>query len=128
MFIKNRKILANSSQNCRFFVIANAIACGYAAVSMLLILATRVGKKGVDLMIILLDLVMVALLFSGIGAAAAIGLMGYHGNSHVQWKEVCSMFDKFCHQGAAAIGLSGAAALAFFLLVALATFNLHKKC
>ncbi|KAL8524925.1 hypothetical protein ACS0TY_014518 [Phlomoides rotata] len=111
-----------------FLVVANAIACGYAAISLLLTLANKNGKKGINLMVLLLDLVMVALLFSAIGAAIAIGLMGYKGNSHVQWKEVCSVFDKFCNQAAAAIGLSAAAAVAFFVLVTLATFNLHKKC
>ncbi|KAL0348767.1 UNVERIFIED_CONTAM: CASP-like protein 1E2 [Sesamum angustifolium] len=110
-----------------FFVVANAIACAHAAISLLLTLANRGGNKGIALMVVLFDLVMVALLFSGIGAALAIGLMGYEGNSHVQWKKVCNVFDKFCDQAAAAMGLSGAASVAFFLLVVLATLNLHKK-
>ncbi|KAK6130449.1 hypothetical protein DH2020_035859 [Rehmannia glutinosa] len=62
-----------------------------------------------------------------VGAAVAIGLMGYEGNSHVQWKKVCNVFDRFCDQAAAALGLSGGASLAFFMLVVLATLNLHKK-
>lgn len=111
----------------RFFVVANAIACAYAAISLILTLANRNGKKGIATLIILFDLIMVALLFSAIGAAGAIGLMGFKGNSHVQWKKVCNVFDKFCDQGAASIGLSGAAAGAFFVLVVLAIFNLHKK-
>ncbi|KAI3469437.1 hypothetical protein Pfo_026100 [Paulownia fortunei] len=110
-----------------FFVVANTVACAHAAISLLLTLANRGGKKGITMMVILFDLVMVALLFSSVGAALAIGLMGYEGNSHVQWKKVCNVFGKFCDQGAAALGLSGGASLAFFLLVVLATFNLHKK-
>ncbi|KAL2229829.1 UNVERIFIED_CONTAM: CASP-like protein 1E2 [Sesamum indicum] len=110
-----------------FFVVANAIACAHAAISLLLALANKGGNKGISLMIVLFDLVMVALLFSSFGAALAIGLMGYEGNSHVQWKKVCNVFDKFCNQAAAAFGLSGAATVAFFLLVVLATFNHHKK-
>ncbi|XP_051127791.1 CASP-like protein 1E2 [Andrographis paniculata] len=110
-----------------FFVTANAIACGHAAVSLILTLATRGASKGIAILVVLADLVMVALLFSSIGAAGAIGLMGYQGNSHVQWKKVCNVFDRFCHQAAAALGLSGAAALVFFVLVVLSTLNHYKK-
>lgn len=110
-----------------FFVVVNAIACAHAAISLALTLANRDGNKGITTLIILLDLVMLPLLFSAIGAATAIGLLGYQGNSHVQWNKVCNIFDKFCRHAAAAIGLSGAAAAAFFLLVVLATFNLIKK-
>ncbi|KAK6130469.1 hypothetical protein DH2020_035783 [Rehmannia glutinosa] len=110
-----------------FFVVANIVACVYAAISLLLTLANRSGKKGITMLINFLDLTMVALLFSSVGAAVAIGLMGYEGNSHVQWKKVCNVFDRFCDQAAAALGLSGGASLAFFMLVVLATLNLHKK-
>ncbi|XP_057771972.1 CASP-like protein 1E2 [Salvia miltiorrhiza] len=111
----------------KYFVVANAIACGYAAISLVLTLANRNGRKGITTLVIILDLVMVALLFSALGAAGAIGLMAKQGNSHVQWNKVCDLFDKFCERGAASIGLSGAAAVAFFVLVVLAIFNLHKK-
>ncbi|PIN04033.1 hypothetical protein CDL12_23438 [Handroanthus impetiginosus] len=66
-----------------FFVVANAIACVHAAISLVLTLANGSGKKGISMVIIFFDLVIVALLFSGVGAALAIGLMGYKGNSHV---------------------------------------------
>ncbi|KAK6117323.1 hypothetical protein DH2020_048914 [Rehmannia glutinosa] len=108
-----------------FFVVANIVACVYAAISLLLTLANRSGKKGITMLINFLDLTMVALLFSSVGAAVAIGLMGYEGNSHVQWKKVCNVFDRFCDR--ARPGLSGGASLAFFMLVVLATLNLHKK-
>lgn len=108
-------------------MVANAIACGHAAISLVLTLASRGRNKGTALVVVLSDLVMVALLFSSIGAALAIGLMGYKGNTHVQWGKVCNVFDKFCDKTAAAIGLSAVAALLFFLLVVIATMNLHKK-
>ncbi|KAL3626139.1 hypothetical protein CASFOL_029688 [Castilleja foliolosa] len=111
-----------------FFVVANSVACCYAAISLLLTLANRSSKKGIiTIVIVLFDLIMVALLFSSVGAAAAVGLLGYKGNSHVQWRKVCDVFDRYCDQGGAAIGLSGGASLAFLVLVVLATLNLHKK-
>ncbi|XP_051130166.1 CASP-like protein 1E2 [Andrographis paniculata] len=110
-----------------FFVIANSIACAHAGVSLILALAYQGENKAIALTVLIADLMMVALLFSGIGAGVAIGVLGYNGNSHTMWGKVCDKFDKFCHQAAAAFGISGAAALLFLLLVVLATLNLHKK-
>ncbi|KAK2358192.1 CASP protein 1E1 [Trifolium repens] len=103
-----------------YFLVANVIACTYGAISMLLTFLNR-GKRKVLLgkLVTLLDALMVALLFSGIGAAAAIGLLGYQGNSHVRWNKVCNVFDKFCHQVAASIILSLLGSLAFLLLIVL---------
>ncbi|KAA8548513.1 hypothetical protein F0562_000220 [Nyssa sinensis] len=110
-----------------FFVVTNAIACSYAALSLLLTFANRGGKKGLAMMIIILDLVMVALLFSGNGAATAVGVLGYQGNSHVRWNKVCNVFGKFCNQVAAAVVVSLLGSIAFLWLVALAALNLQKK-
>ena len=110
-----------------YFVIANAIACSYAAISLVLILATKGAHKLVSIIVIILDLVMVALLFSAVGATGSIGLIGYNGNSHVQWDKVCNVFDKFCHQGAVAVFLSLAGCIAYFLLILLTVLHLHKK-
>ncbi|KAM0026910.1 putative casparian strip membrane protein [Helianthus debilis subsp. tardiflorus] len=107
-----------------YFVIINAIACSYTAVSLIFTLATRGRKKNVSVMVTVLDLVMVALLFSAIGASGAVGLIGYTGNSHVQWREVCNVFDKFCHQAAVAMGLSFIGSMAYLLLV---IFGVYKK-
>ncbi|KAK7844087.1 CASP-like protein 1E2 [Quercus suber] len=110
-----------------YFVASNAIACSYAALSILLLFTSKGENNIVPKMIIILDTLMVALIFSGNGAATAIALMGYKGNSHVQWKEVCSVFGKFCDQGAVAIGLSQLGALAFLLLVLMPTLSSNKR-
>ncbi|KAL6971343.1 hypothetical protein U1Q18_046426, partial [Sarracenia purpurea var. burkii] len=113
-----------------YFVVANAIACVYAAISLVVMVATRRrsgGKKSSAMLITTLDLVVVALLFSGNGAAAAIGLIGYQGNSHVRWNKVCNMFGRFCLQGAAALVLSLLGSVAFLFLAVFATANLHKR-
>lgn len=110
-----------------FNVVSNAIACSYAAISLLLLLADKNGSKGLAMLILLLDLAMVALLFSANGAAGAIGLTGYQGNSHVQWRKVCDVFGEFCRHVAVGVALSLFGSLAFFMLVALAAMRILKK-
>ena len=103
---------------------SNAIASSYAALSLLLSMS---GKKGLRPWIAILDVVMVALLFSSNGAAGAIGLMGYQGNKHVRWDKVCGVFGKFCGQVAASLLLSMLGSIVFLLLVVFAAFRLHRK-
>ncbi|XP_058077062.1 CASP-like protein 1E2 [Magnolia sinica] len=107
-----------------YFVVVNAIASAYALFSLL---ATMAGGKGLALFIIALDLMMVALLSSGNGAAAAIGVLGYNGNKHVRWNKVCNVFDKFCRHVAGSLVVSLIGALAFLLLVLCSILNLHRR-
>ncbi|XP_050219637.1 CASP-like protein 1E1 [Mercurialis annua] len=107
-----------------FFVISNAIASAYAAISLIL---SCCAKKRMLPMILILDLLMVALLFCSNGAATAIGLMGYKGNSHVRWNKVCHVFGRFCNQVAASLIISLLGSLVFLLLVMLTTLRLHRK-
>lgn len=108
-------------------MIANAIACTYGATSLMLILVTRGRSQVVSLMITVLDLVMVGLLFSAVGATGSVGLIGYKGNAHVKWDKVCNVFGKFCHQISMALFLSFAGSIAYFVLIVLSTLKLHKK-
>ncbi|CAN8324614.1 unnamed protein product [Cochlearia groenlandica] len=105
---------------------ANAIACGYTAISIAITIITK-GRRNTKLIMAILigDLVMVALLFSGTGAAGAIGLMGLKGNKHVMWNKVCNVFGKFCHQAAGSVVLTFLASLVFMLLVVLDAMKLN---
>lgn len=111
----------------RYFVVANAIASGYAVLSLLVTIGARTGPKGLALGITILDVIIVALLFSGNGAAMTMGLLGYKGNSHVGWNEVCNTFEKFCHNVMVAILVSMIGSVLFVLLVARSIFNLHRR-
>ena len=112
-------------------MVLNAIACTYAAVSLVLSLANHGGKRSssssIGLVLFSLDMITVALLFSGIGAAAAIGLVGYKGNTHVKWNKVCNTFGKFCGQATATIVLSALGSIAYLLLAMLSAMGLYKK-
>lgn len=112
----------------RYFVVANAIACSYAVLSVVLSLVNGGGSNSsLGLVITVADVVMTGLLFSANGAAASVGMIGYEGNSHVQWRKVCNVFHKFCVQGAAALFISLLGAVAFLLLVVLSVKRLHKN-
>jgi uncharacterized protein (TIGR01569 family) len=111
----------------RYFLVSNAIACSYAAGSLAYSLAARSFKHDVELVLSILDLVIMALLFSANGAAAAIGIIGRDGNSHTQWRKVCDIFDGYCHHMTSALVLSLIGSFAFLLLVFFAVLGLHKK-
>ncbi|XP_059625752.1 CASP-like protein 1E1 [Cornus florida] len=112
-----------------YLVVSNAIASSYAAVS-LAYSVTRDGsnKNGSVLPLLLLDLIMVAMLFSANGAALAVGEIGLHGNSHAHWNKVCNVVKNFCVQSGASIVMSMLGSFAFLWLVVLASLNLHKRC
>ncbi|KAG2697295.1 hypothetical protein I3760_07G099600 [Carya illinoinensis] len=110
-----------------FFLVTNSVACAYAAGSLVYSVAARSFKHNAALVLSILDLIMMALLYSANGAAAAIGLVGLDGNSHVQWRKVCDVFDGYCHHLAAALVLSLVGSFAFLCLVLLSVLGLHKK-
>ncbi|KAK4795557.1 hypothetical protein SAY86_027883 [Trapa natans] len=114
-----------------YFVVANAVACAYAALSLLLLLILRRGGgKAADMVTALItisDVMMVALLFSSCGATTAVGILGREGNSHVKWGKVCNVFGRFCHRVSIALSLSFIGSFGFFLLAALAVVGLHRR-
>ncbi|XP_038879800.1 CASP-like protein 1E2 [Benincasa hispida] len=110
-----------------YLLATNIIACSYSFISLFLLLKNKSKDNILGLLIIVLDTVMVALLFSSSGAAAAVGVIAYHGNSHVQWNKVCDIYGRFCKQVAASTVLSLAGAVVFMLLVVLASVGLQKR-
>ncbi|CAN1149931.1 CASP-like protein 1E1 [Linum perenne] len=108
-----------------FFVVANAIACTYALISLIVAVAAK--KRMASAVTMIMDVLMVALLFAGNGAATAVGLLGKNGNSHVRWNKVCNVFGRFCNQVAASVGLSLIGSLLFVLVVLVAVMRLHRK-
>ncbi|KAF3784083.1 CASP-like protein 1E1 [Nymphaea thermarum] len=114
--------------NPRYFVVVNAIACGYAAVSLI----TGCSKKAAisqNFMaaLCIIDVIMAALVSTGTGAAAAIGVVGMKGNSHLNWNRICNHFGRFCSQVAAAIGVSIIGILAFLLLALVSIAGLRRR-
>lgn len=110
-----------------YFVVANVVAFAYATLSFIIALANGHKSKWLVTLVTLLDAIMVALLFSGNGAAWAIGVLAEKGNSHVLWNKVCHVFDKFCNQAAAACLISLLGSVFFLSLVMLPALRLHRR-
>ncbi|PNY04412.1 CASP-like protein vit_07s0104g01350-like protein [Trifolium pratense] len=109
-----------------FFLVSNAIGCSYAAISMVISTIARTnGNKTTLLIITVLDLIIMALLFSANGAGAAVGVLGQKGNSHVQWMKVCNIFDAYCRHTTVALVLSIIGSSIFLLIVVHSVFKLH---
>ncbi|KAL8162798.1 hypothetical protein V2J09_014287 [Rumex salicifolius] len=107
-----------------YFIVANSIASFIAALTLVLTLArprcnTILKAAG--------DVTTAALLFSANGAAGAVGVLGYKGNSHVMWNKVCDNFGGFCHGVLASLLISLLASIVFLLLVFLALRSLRKN-
>ncbi|KAF3324665.1 CASP-like protein 1E1 [Carex littledalei] len=112
-----------------YFVVANVIVCIYSAFSLVASLLTGASKKTLSLAmpIAIGDLIMVALLFSSVGAAMDFGLLGLRGNSHLRWNKVCGVYGKFCEKVQVAIALSMLGSCVFLVLVILSIISLHKR-
>ncbi|KAA8543154.1 hypothetical protein F0562_021351 [Nyssa sinensis] len=111
-----------------YFVVSNSIACLHAAASLALLMVNGMSRNDTTALALhILDLMMVALLFSANGAAIAVGVIGIHGNSHANWNKVCNVVKNYCRHSTASIAMSMLGSFAFLWLVVLATLQLHKK-
>ncbi|XP_038682948.1 CASP-like protein 1E1 [Tripterygium wilfordii] len=107
-----------------YLMVSNAIACSYAAASLAY---SSINKNKINAFaLIILDLIITSMMFSAVGAAIGVGLIGRSGNSHVKWNKVCYVFGSFCHQMTAAIVMSLLGCFAFLGLVLLSLLKLYK--
>ncbi|KAF9619410.1 hypothetical protein IFM89_006597 [Coptis chinensis] len=110
-----------------FFMVSNIIACVYAALSMVLSIANRSGSKGLTFFLIVLDMTIMALLFSANGAATNFNVIAHTSIYKVGWAKFCDVFGYSCRFVTASIGVSMFGSLIFFLLIVLSMVNLYKN-
>ncbi|OIT33344.1 PREDICTED: casparian strip membrane protein 2 [Nicotiana attenuata] len=113
----------------KFFVIVNAITCGYLALSIPIsifhIIRRRAGKSRV--LLIFLDAIMLVFITSGASAAAAIVYLAHNGNTSTNWFSICQQYTDFCQRSAGSlIGSFGAMAL-LVLLIILSAIALSRR-
>ncbi|CAL9162953.1 unnamed protein product [Musa hybrid cultivar] len=105
------KATYNSSPAFKFFVIGNAIACGYSVLSLPFAAHMVEGW-----MLNLFDLMNLGLVMAAASAAAAIGYVGKYGNDEIGWTKVCPYYEKFCGRTEISIACSYVGFLLFLFV------------
>ncbi|KAJ8501076.1 hypothetical protein OPV22_011628 [Ensete ventricosum] len=97
----------------KFFVVANAIGCGYSLVVLFV-----PPRSSLSRLVIVPDVMVALLLTAAVAAAGALAHLGKRGNSHAGWLPTCGQIPSFCHHvmGALICAFVGAAAYLFLLL------------
>ncbi|KAF3777986.1 CASP-like protein 1B1 [Nymphaea thermarum] len=111
-----------------FFVIANAVAAGYSLVTFILSLGKMVGcfHAPISLLLAIGDLVMVALVSAGGGAAASVARLAKSGDQRAHWDKICDKFDAYCRHGGGALIASFLGVFFLMNLNVLSTLYLYK--
>ncbi|XP_050373590.1 CASP-like protein 1D1 [Argentina anserina] len=113
-----------------YFIVALSIAGLYSILTTLASLSVMwkpIFSTKFLLHFAFLDVLILGLVASATGTAGGVAYIGYKGNDHVQWRKVCSIFDKYCKHIAGSLASSLFASILLVLLVWLSTFSLHKK-
>ncbi|GKU99532.1 hypothetical protein SLEP1_g12370 [Rubroshorea leprosula] len=112
-----------------FFVIANAIVCGYLVLSLPISTYHIIRSKAHISRVILLifDTVMLALVTAGASAAAAIVYLAHKGNGNANWAAICQQFNSFCERiSGSLIGSFGSTVL-FILIITTAAIAISRR-
>ncbi|XP_073105996.1 CASP-like protein 1E1 [Elaeis guineensis] len=110
-----------------YLIVVNVIVLIYSIISLALALLNRGGSRRIAMHLSIADLVMVVLLFSSTGAAAAISVVADKGLPRYAWPKFCYVLHTFCGHIKASIVLSMFASLAYLLLVVLWIIDLHLR-
>ncbi|XP_072998362.1 CASP-like protein 1F1 [Typha latifolia] len=111
-----------SSPAFKFFLLGNAIACGYSLFSSFLM-----WQIGSSCFVHLMDMLAMGLVMAAAASASAIGYVGKYGNSHTGWFQVCNYFDKYCNKVGISFICSYVGFLLFYLVCAMTTLQKPKK-
>ncbi|XP_073055277.1 casparian strip membrane protein 3-like [Primulina eburnea] len=112
-----------------FFVVANAIASGYLVLSLpfSIVSIVRPHARGVKLLLIIFDTVLVTFTTSAAASAAAIVYLAQNGNSNTNWLAICQQFDDFCQRVSGAVVASFITAVIFIFLVLISAVGLSRS-
>ncbi|RWW29429.1 hypothetical protein BHE74_00048410 [Ensete ventricosum] len=111
-----------------YFVVANVVVFFYSVVSLVLSMVNKAGLASMPLIFSIADLLMVVLLFSSNGAAAAISVVAENGQQNLAgWDKICNLVGGFCARVNAAVVVSMLASVAYVMLVVFGMANLRRS-
>ncbi|KAK1417886.1 hypothetical protein QVD17_27021 [Tagetes erecta] len=100
----------NQSPANIYFVAAHCVACLYSIITCASSISVlkKIGTSSEKLQsnFVKLDSLLLGIISSAAGAAAAVAYIGLKGNSHARWNEICNVYGSFCHHVVVAILLS----------------------
>lgn len=113
-----------------YFIVALSVAGLYSIITAIVSLSF-LGKPNVPAklfwFLIIDDVLMLGIVAAATGAAGAVGYIGLKGNTHVQWREICNVYDKFCRHVGSSIAVSLVAAVVLVLLVIVNAHSLYRR-
>ncbi|KAL6009089.1 hypothetical protein ACLOJK_022316 [Asimina triloba] len=112
-----------------FFVVANAVVCGYLVLTLPLSFfhIFRSGARATRLVLIFFDTAMLALLTAGASAAAAIVYLAHKGNARANWFAICQQFNSFCQRISGSLIGSFGGMILLVLIILLSAAALSRR-
>ncbi|CAL9190852.1 CASP-like protein 1C1 [Musa acuminata AAA Group] len=95
-----------------FFVVANAVGCGYTLLVLFVPPTTSLSR-----LVIVFDVTVAMLLTAATAAAGAMAQVGKKGNSHAGWMPICGQVPSFCDHVTGALICAFVGVIAYFLIV-----------
>ncbi|KAK9065581.1 hypothetical protein SSX86_014982 [Deinandra increscens subsp. villosa] len=122
----------NQSPAYIYYVAAYCVACLYSlitCVSLVLGLKKIGGRSILKLQshFVILDVLLLGIISSAVGAGGAVAYIGLKGNHHSRWNKICNAFGSFCHHVGVSIFMSLISTVTLLLLVWLSLYTLKKK-
>jgi uncharacterized protein (TIGR01569 family) len=121
------QLTSSISFSCRYFIVANVVVFLYSLASLALSVVRRGVLSRIAMALSIGDLIMVVLLFSCNGAAAAVSILSDDGQPSIGWNHICTILAKFCGSVKASIVLSMFAGAIYLLLVISALLGTQKR-
>ncbi|GER55878.1 CASP-like protein 8 [Striga asiatica] len=129
-FLVSRDAKFNHSPALIYFVAAVSVAGLYAAittiVSFFVVLKPTSYIKLVSHLVIF-DVLVLGIMAAATGAAGAVAYIGLKGNSHVQWRKICDIYDGFCKHIGSSVAVSLFGSVVLTLLIIISVRALSKR-
>uniref|UniRef100_A0A7N0VHH0 CASP-like protein n=1 Tax=Kalanchoe fedtschenkoi TaxID=63787 RepID=A0A7N0VHH0_KALFE len=112
-----------------FFVVANAIVCGYLVLSFPFSIITiiRPHADGVRLLLLIVDMVMLTFTTAAASASADTVYLAHNGNPSTNWTGICSQYGDFCQQVSGATVACFISTVLFMAMMAMSAIALRQR-
>ncbi|KAG5059471.1 hypothetical protein AAZX31_01G048500 [Glycine max] len=112
-----------------FFVMGNAVVCGYLVLSLIISVFHIVRSAAVKsrILLVALDTVMLGLVTASASAATSIVYIAHNGNTGANWFAICLQYNNFCERISGSLIGSYIAAALFIILIMLSVVAISRN-